>query len=147
MIREAGRYDPHIRNAILHLRAAGLHKTIALTNNFGKAEVSNQEALFLGWEDGPTPNHLRQLFDDFCDSSIYGMRKPEPRFYLLACERNDITPSEAVFLDDIRLNLKTARELGMSTIHVEIGKTLDAVRELEKLVGLDLTSPVPKSKL
>jgi len=147
MISAAGRYDPHIRNAILRLRAAGQHKIMALTNNFGNVVVPNEEASFLGWEDGPTPNHLRQLFDDFCDSSTYGMRKPEPRFYLLACERNNIKPSEAVFLDDIRLNLKSARELGMTTIHVEIGKTIEAVRELENLVDLDLTSPVPESKL
>lgn len=57
-----------------HRKAAGLHKLIALTNNFGKVEVSNEEAAFLGWTDGPTPTHLRQLFDDFCDSSSYGMR-------------------------------------------------------------------------
>jgi len=147
MVREAGRYDPHIRNAILRLRAAGQHKIIALTNNFGNVDVPNEEAAFLGWEGGPIPNHLRQLFDDFCDSSNYGMRKPDPRFYLLACERNNIKPSEAIFLDDIRLNLKAARELGMETIHVEIGKTIDAVRVLENLVDLDLTSLVPESKL
>jgi hypothetical protein len=55
-------------------KAAGQHKIIALTNNFGKVEVSKDEAAFLGWNNGPTPNHLRQLFDDFFDSSTYGMR-------------------------------------------------------------------------
>ena len=93
MMSAAGQYDPHIRNAILRLRGAvvdhrlknnkvnsyhpkavGQHKIIALTNNFGQVEVSNEEAAFLGWKDGPTPNHLRQLFHDFCDSSTHGMR-------------------------------------------------------------------------
>ena len=77
------------------------------------------ELAFLGWDEGPTPPRLRALFDDFCDSSTLGMRlgvlvsfrmttiihpcgrKPEPKFYLLACERNGIQPHEAVFLDDL----------------------------------------------
>ena len=65
---------------------------------------------------------LRAMFDDFCDSSEMGMRsvihddvvsgpfnihpshrKPEPEFYLLACQRNNIKPHEAVFLDDLGL--------------------------------------------
>lgn len=101
--------------------AAGKHKLIALTNNFSKVDIPPKEWEFLGWGDGATPNHLRELFDDFCDSSDLGMRfveltisrlwrkslikikirKPERGFYLLACERNGIKPSEAIFLDDI----------------------------------------------
>jgi FMN phosphatase YigB (HAD superfamily) len=92
-----------------------------LTNNFSKVDIPPKELEFLGWGDGATPNHLRELFDDFCDSSDLGMRfveltisrlwreslikikirKPEHGFYLLACERNGIKPSEAIFLDDI----------------------------------------------
>jgi len=92
MIRAANEYNPHIRHAILRLRgkgdmiflkdypgsprwtAAGQHKLIALTNNFARVEASAEERAFLGWEEGPTPNHLRQLFDDYCDSSNLGMR-------------------------------------------------------------------------
>ncbi|KJA18576.1 hypothetical protein HYPSUDRAFT_69814 [Hypholoma sublateritium FD-334 SS-4] len=116
MMREAGRYDEPIRHAILRLRAAGKYKLIALTNNFSKINIPREELHFLGWGEGATPNHLRELFDDFCDSSNLGMRKPEREFYLLACERNGIKPSEAIFLDDIGINLKVARELGMETI-------------------------------
>uniref|UniRef100_A0A8H7Y5Y2 Uncharacterized protein n=1 Tax=Psilocybe cubensis TaxID=181762 RepID=A0A8H7Y5Y2_PSICU len=147
MMHEAQQYDPHIRQAILHLRAAGKHKIIALTNNFAKVDVPADELEYLGWGDGATPSHLLSLFDDFCDSSTLGMRKPEPEFYLLACRRNGVKPFEAVFLDDIGLNLKAARELGIDTIQVVIGKTLDAVKELERKVGLDLTSPFIDSKL
>jgi len=73
------------------------------------------------------------------------MRKPEHGFYLLACERNGISPLEALFLDDIGLNLKAAKELGIDTIQVFIGKTQEAVKELEIKLGLDLTSPMEKS--
>ncbi|KAG6874280.1 hypothetical protein C0995_001505 [Termitomyces sp. Mi166 len=91
-----------LRNPDLKLGSStGRYKIIALTNNFAKADVPPEEAKFLGWGDGATPSHLRALFDDFCDSSTLGMRKPEPEFYLLACERNGIQPDQAVFLDDI----------------------------------------------
>lgn len=74
-----------------HGKAVGEHKIIALTNNFGKVEVSSDEAAFLGWNDGAIPNHLRQLFDDFCDSSAYGMRlarvkKIKPLFWSIPKE-------------------------------------------------------------
>ncbi|KII88688.1 hypothetical protein PLICRDRAFT_633875 [Plicaturopsis crispa FD-325 SS-3] len=145
MMRDGGTYDEHILKAIHRIRAAGNHKIIALTNNFSKtdtaAPIPASELEFLGWQEGgATPPRLRALFDDFCDSSALGMRKPDPAFYLLACQRNGVTPSEAVFLDDIGLNLKAAKELGMETIHVPLGGTREAVRQLERKLGIDLTS-------
>ncbi|KAJ3807645.1 HAD-like domain-containing protein [Lentinula lateritia] len=142
MMRESTQYDPHILEAIRRIRAVDKHKIIALTNNFSRNDtaIPSSELDFLGWQDGATPNKLKALFDDFCDSSTLGTRKPEPRFYLLACERNGIKPSEAVFLDDIGLNLKAARDLGMETIHVPIGGTLTAVKVLGQKLGLDLTA-------
>ncbi|EPQ58393.1 hypothetical protein GLOTRDRAFT_36205 [Gloeophyllum trabeum ATCC 11539] len=138
MMRESAEYDERVVEAIHRIRAAGRWRIIALTNNFTKFDVSqdsgssrfNAKALsvpgailsptelaFLGWDKGgPVPPRLRALFDDFCDSSTLGMRKPEPEFYLLACQRNGIAPQDAVFLDDIGTNLKAARALGMKTI-------------------------------
>ncbi|CCM06162.1 uncharacterized protein FIBRA_08401 [Fibroporia radiculosa] len=132
-------------------------RVIALTNNFSSnasdmlaeappsAELYpgvtlQSELAFLGWEDGPTPPALRALFDDFCDSSTLGMRKPEPGFYLLACERNGIEPSHAVFLDDLGMNLKVAQSLGMETIHVPIGRSHSAIEQLERKLGIELTT-------
>ncbi|KAJ2915663.1 hypothetical protein MD484_g4743, partial [Candolleomyces efflorescens] len=140
MMRESGIYDPHIREAILRIRDAGKHRVIALTNNFAKIEVPPEELEYLGWDAGVVPTHLTDLFDDFCDSSTLGMRKPEPEFYLTACKRNNIAPSEAIFLDDIGLNLKAAQMLGMDTIHVRIGRTPEAVKELESRIGIKLTN-------
>ncbi|KAF5372944.1 hypothetical protein D9758_001672 [Tetrapyrgos nigripes] len=147
MMRTAKVYDPHVREAIRRIRAAGRHKIIALTNNYSSTQatpIPASELAFLGWDDGATPQELRQLFDDFCDSSTLGTRKPEPKFYLMACERNGIQPHEAVFLDDIGINLKAAKILGMETIHVPIGGTLAAVKELGKKIDLDLTGDVAK---
>ena len=52
----------------------GRWQIIALTNNFSRVDVPQEEIDFLGWTDGVTPSHLRDLFDDFCDSSALGMR-------------------------------------------------------------------------
>jgi len=77
------------------------------------------------------------LFDVVVESSLEGIRKPDPRIYQLACERLDVHPGAAVFLDDLGVNLKPAKELGMRTI-----KVLDedqAIRDLGNLTGLSLT--------
>ncbi|EJF65752.1 HAD-like protein [Dichomitus squalens] len=157
MMRESGEFDDRVVEAIRRIRAERRWRIIALTNNFSKSEADiigdapppkekfpsfsvQAELAFLGWQDGATPPRLRALFDDFCDSSTLGMRKPEPGIYLLACQRNGIKPTEAVFLDDLGMNLKTAQALGMETIRVPIGGSLDALKKLEAKLGIDLTS-------
>ncbi|KIJ60670.1 hypothetical protein HYDPIDRAFT_98391 [Hydnomerulius pinastri MD-312] len=143
MMRISSIYDIHIANAIQRLRAAGKWRLIALTNNFGghgDHQIPESELQFLGWQDGPIPKQLRALFDYFYDSSEVGLRKPDPEFYQHACRESSITPEEAVFLDDIGMNLKAARQLGMTTIHVPIGATLEAVKQLEEKLGIDLSN-------
>ena len=63
-------------------------------------------------------NEIMELFDFVIESSKENVRKPDPEFYLLACRRANIEPTEAIFLDDLGVNLKPARELGMTTIKV-----------------------------
>ena len=41
-------------------------------------------------------------------------RKPEPRFYEIACELLGVEPTECVFLDDLGINLKPAAAMGMT---------------------------------
>lgn len=67
------------------------------------------------------------------ESSKEGVRKPDPRIYEIACERLGIEPCEAVYLDDLGINLKPARALGMTTIKVEDPDA--ALDELEAAVG------------
>jgi putative hydrolase of the HAD superfamily len=76
------------------------------------------------------------LFDVVVESSKVGVRKPDPRFYELACEALGIEPAEAVFLDDLGVNLKPARAMGMTTIKVLDPDT--ALAELESVVGFPL---------
>jgi putative hydrolase of the HAD superfamily len=75
-------------------------------------------------------------FDAVVESSRVGVRKPDPRFYELACEELAIEPAEAVFLDDLGVNLKPARALGMTTIKVTDPD--QAIAELEAAVGFPL---------
>ena len=81
-------------------------------------------------------NEIMELFDFVIESSKENVRKPDPRFYLLACERAKIEPSEAIFLDDLGINLKPAKELGMTTI-----KVIDpgiALKELESYLPFEI---------
>jgi putative hydrolase of the HAD superfamily len=64
------------------------------------------------------------------------VRKPDERFYLMACDALAIAPGDAVFLDDLGVNLKPARALGMATIKVT--DTARALAELEAVLGIPL---------
>jgi putative hydrolase of the HAD superfamily len=75
-------------------------------------------------------------FDHVIESSRVGVRKPDTRFYELACETCGVEPSEAVFLDDLGVNLKPAAAMGMTTIKVV--DPAQALAELEQVVGLAL---------
>ncbi len=57
-------------------------------------------------------------FDVVMESSKIGIRKPDPRIYQMTCEHMSITPEETIYLDDLGINLKPARALGMTTIKV-----------------------------
>lgn len=81
---------------------------------------------------------IMSLFDFVFESSKENVRKPDPEFYLKACERGNVNPSEVVFLDDLGINLKPARELGMKTIKVINAK--DALIELDKNIELSLNT-------
>ena len=111
--------------AIRRIRARGL-ATAALTNNWAAD----------GYEVRARAVDLREHFDAFVESSAEGLRKPDPRIYALVCERLAVEPAQAVFLDDIGRNLKTARKLGMTTIKVE--EPAQALLELEAVLGFTL---------
>jgi putative hydrolase of the HAD superfamily len=114
---------PAMLEAIRVLRTRGL-RVAALTNNWPEP----------GREGGTRA--LRDHFDAFFESSVLGLQKPDPRIYEHACSALAIAPVEAIFLDDIGRNLKTARALGMTTIKVDTPE--QALAELTALVGFPL---------
>jgi len=118
----AGDLRPEVVRAVEVI--AGRLATGLLTNNVIGMEPSGPIAAVLAH------------FDVVIESSVVGLRKPDPAFYELACERLAIEPSEAVFLDDLGVNLKPARAMGMTTIKVDDPSA--ALAELEALVGFSL---------
>ena len=79
---------------------------------------------------------VMSMFDFVFESSKENVRKPDPEFYLRACKRGDVDPSDVVFLDDLGINLKPAKALGMSTIKVSDPK--EALSELQALLDFDI---------
>jgi putative hydrolase of the HAD superfamily len=123
--RLAGEIRPEMVDAIRSCKTE--YKTACLTNNFTRAEAILSEEVAA----------VYSLFDAILESRVLGVRKPDPRFYELACETLDVEPDECVFLDDLGVNLKPARQLGMHTIKVTDPD--EALAELGELVGLSLT--------
>ncbi|MGX1317923.1 putative hydrolase of the HAD superfamily [Bradyrhizobium sp. USDA 377] len=76
------------------------------------------------------------LFDHVIESAKIGLRKPDPRIYRLMVETLKVDPKNCVYLDDLGVNLKPAREMGMTTIKVTSGA--QAIADLEKATGLKL---------
>jgi putative hydrolase of the HAD superfamily len=105
---------PRYLRALERIREHGI-LTAALTNNWKNDGV----------------DRLAPKFDAFFESAKLGMRKPDPRIYVHACESLGVKAVEVVYLDDIGKNLKPARELGMTTLLVSDG---DAA--LDELSGL-----------
>eukprot|EP00924_Labyrinthula_sp_SR-Ha-C_P006950 maker-scaffold_8-snap-gene-5.8-mRNA-1 protein AED:0.01 eAED:0.01 QI:278/1/1/1/0/0/3/473/235 len=112
-------------SAIQSLRKNGL-KTIAVTNNFALP----------GSDLGPT-YPIQTLFDHFIESKEVGLRKPDPRIYKLAIEKAGCEFSEAIFLDDIGMNLKSAAELGIETIKVSLHQEEKALQKLSTLTSIN----------
>jgi putative hydrolase of the HAD superfamily len=121
-VAEAGVVRPQMLEAIRRIREHGL-KVAALTNIWSKPEDTRND-------------ELRELFSAFIESSVVGLRKPDPRIYELVCRELEVEYAEAAFLDDIGRNLKAARALGMVTIKVDDPNA--ALRELETLLGFEL---------
>ncbi len=77
---------------------------------------------------------IMQLFDAIVESSKVGVRKPDPRIYLMMCERIGVEPTACVYLDDLGINCKSAAQLGMKAIKVV--NEARALAELEAATGL-----------
>ena len=104
------------------------YKVGCITNNMKKAEEREGE------ERAQPAAQVMALFDVIVESSVEGIRKPEPRIYQIACERLRVRPERTVFLDDLGINLKPARAMGMTTIKVVTED--QAIRELSEATGL-----------
>ena len=84
-------------------------------------------------------NEIAAVMDRFevvIESSKVGLRKPDPAIYELACRELGVAADEAVYIDDLGINCKPARALGMTTIKVLNGD--QAIDDLETVLGMSL---------
>ena len=110
------------------------YKTAILTNNL--IEASEEDT-----NPGPSREHLgsvSSMVDLIIESSKIGVRKPDKAFYRIACEELNTSPKECVFLDDLGINLKPARAIGMTTIKV-ISES-QALHDLGTILNEDLVN-------
>lgn len=122
-----------------HVRPEMVDVVREVGKRYRTACVTNNMRLGLGTAMAATPERAAEiaevmtLFDHVIESCKLGARKPEPRFYVTACEIVGVTPAECVFLDDLGMNLKPARAMGMTTIKVT--EPAQAIADLEAALG------------
>ena len=152
----AGDLRPEMHEALRRIKQR--YKTGCITNNVPQLQVvsspeaeaelmqaeaeqvEEQNASALGpkaRQDTFYRHEIMALFDHIIESSKVGIRKPDPRIYEMMCEALAVPPSGCVYLDDLGVNLKPARAMGMHTIKVESGT--QAIAELEAATGMPLS--------
>lgn len=120
----SGDVRPEMVDLLDRVKSAG-YATACLTNNVVSDHTPSDRAAVI--------EPIMQRFDAVVESSKVGVRKPEPRFYEIACELLDVHPSQCVFLDDLGINLKPAAAMGMTTIKVL--SAAQAIADLERVLG------------
>ena len=109
----SGRIRPAVVDA---LHACKKHfKVGCITNN---APVGKGASMTNDPEKAKLVESIFGAFDHVIESSKIGLRKPDPKIYELMCEALDVSPAACVYLDDLGINLKPARAMGMTTIKV-----------------------------
>lgn len=105
-------------------------KTGCITNNLPANAIGSMtgRSLYIA--------EVMVLFDHVIESAKIGLRKPDPRIYEMMVETLKVDPKKCVYLDDLGVNLKPAREMGMTTIKVT--SSAQAIAELEAATGLKL---------
>jgi putative hydrolase of the HAD superfamily len=127
----SGDIRPAMVEALRRVKAR--FKTACLTNNVLSGDGP---AMARSPDKAAAIAEIMTLFDAVVESSRVGVRKPQPEFYRIACDMLEIAPTEAVFLDDLGINLKPAKALGMRTIKVTDPDV--ALDELEDHLGIAL---------
>ena len=124
----SGDLRPEMVEALRRVKAE--FKTGCITNNLPTNAIGSHSgrSLYIA--------EVMALFDNVIESAKIGLRKPDPRIYRMMTEALGVKPEHCVYLDDLGVNLKPAREMGMTTIKVV--NAPQAIAELETATGLSL---------
>ena len=126
LIQLYGSPRPIMIKKIISLSKSNKYKLICLTNVLKGIEK------FMPKEREEVVNNIMSYFDKIYESYKIGMRKPEARIYEYIIKDLEINPKETIFLDDLGMNLKTARQLGINTIKVI--DPIDAIKTLDQFI-------------
>ena len=113
-------------NKIKLLSTSKKYKLICLNNVLKGVDI------FTPKERVEAVKNVMSYFDIIYESYKLNMRKPEARIYQYILKELNIEPQETVFLDDLGMNLKSARQLGINTIKVI--EPNDAIYELDQIL-------------
>ncbi|WP_407178039.1 HAD-IA family hydrolase [Bradyrhizobium sp. STM 3562] len=124
----AGDLRPEMVEALKRINAK--FKTGCITNNLPANAIGSAAGrkLYIA--------EVMALFDHVIESARIGLRKPDPRIYGMMVEALKVDPKRCVYLDDLGINLKPARAMGMTTIKVT--SAAQAIADLEAATGLKL---------
>src|SRR5580692_1288945 len=124
----SGDLRPEMVEALRRVKAE--FKTGCITNNLPANSIGSHagRSLYVA--------EVMALFDHVIESAKIGLRKPDPRIYRMMTDALGADPKSCIYLDDLGVNLKPAREMGMTTIKVV--DSAQAIAELETATGLTL---------
>ena len=113
-------------------------KVGCITNNVVSAHSPGQDD---GQRAAGAMAQVMPLFDAIIESSKAGVRKPDPKIYLMMCDLLGVAPRACVYLDDLGVNCKPAAGLGMTAIKVV--DVDQALAELAAATGLSFNAEQP----
>ena len=122
----SGEVRPEMVRALKLIHAR--YKTGCITNNLPAGEGNTMASIY--------KREIMADFDHIIESAKIGMRKPDPRIYEMMVEALGVEPARCIYLDDLGINLKPARTMGMTTI--KVGDAAPAIAELERLLDMKL---------
>lgn len=132
----AGSLRPEMISVLDGLKRRG-YRLACITNNvkIGSGDPNNP-GMARSQEMADKVADVMTRFEHVIESSEVGVRKPQPEIYTMACDKLDMAPQDCVFLDDLGINLKPARTMGMGT--VKVLSATQAIADLSALLGHEL---------
>jgi putative hydrolase of the HAD superfamily len=127
----SGDIRPQMVEALRRCKAA--FRVACITNNVKSGEGPGMAR---SPDKAKAVSEVLSLFEHVIESSKIGLRKPDPRIYQHACDLLGVPPDRCIYLDDLGINLKPARAMGMRTI--KVGDPDVAIDELQAMVGIPL---------
>jgi putative hydrolase of the HAD superfamily len=127
----SGSVRPEMVEALRRVRAR--YRVACITNN---VKTGAGPGMARDAERARHIGEIMELFEHVVESSQLGLRKPDPRIYRHTCDLLGVVPQNCIYLDDLGINLKPARAMGMRTI--KVGEPAQAIAELEAMTGLTL---------